>query len=1635
MLQCSGKEPNTKISVDDVSRAGSLVMLHATEKHKRELITAVIKTAKARLAGDARTVGRFIRCYYDNVPPADLADMTPDTLFGAALAHWKMGALRRPGKPLVRVYNPSLEEDGWVCDHTVIEIINDDMPFLVDSVTAELNRQELTVHLVIHPIMHLQRAEDGRIEDLAASGKGVRESFMHLQVTEQSGKRLDAVRKGLETVIKDVRAAVRDWKNMRRAMAETIAELETPPKGVAAEDVAEARDFLRWAHDEHFTFLGYREYDFIGDGKDASVIVNRKSGLGILKNASVVVFRELQNLASMPPEVRAFVQHGDMLMVTKTNAVSTIHRPVHMDSIGIKRYDAKGRVIGQRSFVGLFTSSAYIRSARDIPLLRLKLERTFARSGFSPASHDGKALLNILVTYPRDELFQASDDQIFNTALGILHLQERQRVALFLRQDDFERFMSCQVFVPRDRFSTDLRRRIQATLEEAFGGSQTAFYIHLGDLPLARLHLIIKTTPGRIPKFEFEEVEADLVEVARSWDDRLQEKLTAGFGEEKGLRHYQRYRHAFMAAYQDRFNATQAVSDIEHIEEVLETGALGMSLYRPVEAGDDRLWFKVYHPDSALPLSDVLPMLEDMGLKVLDELPYKIRPDVNGGRLVMIHDFGMQTRDGSPVDLTQVRQKFQDAFHRIWLGEVESDGFNALVLLAGLSWREVMVLRACCKYLRQAGIAFSQHYMEQTLARNPLLSRLIVDLFKAQFDPAAKGRGRAIAKRLDGELEKVESADEDRILRRFINLVQSMLRTNYFQSLGGEPKPCLSFKLDSARVEDLPLPRPFREIFVYSPRVEGVHLRFGMVARGGLRWSDRREDFRTEILGLVKAQQVKNTVIVPVGSKGGFVLKKAPPAADRQAFQAEGVACYKTFISGLLDITDNLKGNRVAPPADTVRLDGDDPYLVVAADKGTATFSDIANSVSRDYGFWLGDAFASGGSDGYDHKKMGITARGGWESVKRHFREMGLNTQEEDFTVVGVGDMSGDVFGNGMLLSPHIRLIGAFNHLHIFIDPDPDPAKGIAERRRLFDLPRSSWSDYNGKVISKGGGVFERSAKSLTLSEEIKQRFAITKDTVTPNELIRALLTARTDLLWFGGIGTYIKESGESHADVGDRANDAIRVDADRLNCRVIGEGANLGVTQRARIEAALSGVRLYADSIDNSAGVDCSDHEVNIKILIDQVMANGDLTLKQRNRLLAKMTDEVGRQVLLDNYLQTQAINTILTEGMNVFDNQIRLMRMLEKSGRLNREVEFLPDDETLVERGASRTGLTGPEIAVLMSYAKIWVNEELLASDLPDDDALRDDLTDYFPTPLRKAYEKEISRHRLRREIVATLATNSVINRAGGSFVNQLTERTGMPAADVVRAYIIARRCLGMRAIWAEIEALDNKVPAAVQTRMRLDTNRLVEWVTLWFLRNGRRPLDITSHVAEFADGFRALYDCLGHCLPKHYLRDVVKRGQPFVEAGVPKKLANRIAGLVNMFSGCDIIRLATARKVTVSDAARLYYAIGTRFHLGSLRAASDRLETHSHWQKLAVAALVEEIYSHQLALASQVMDSAGRRKKTIDTDKAIRAWIDRNGVAVERTEQLLAELSATEINDLAMIAVASRQLRTLAETPVAE
>ncbi|MEE2760434.1 MAG: NAD-glutamate dehydrogenase domain-containing protein, partial [Pseudomonadota bacterium] len=1039
------------------------------------------------------------------------------------------------------------------------------------------------------------------------------------------------------------------------------------------------------------------------------------------------------------------------------------------------------------------------------------------------------------------------------------------------------------------------------------------------------------------------------------------------------------------------------------------------------------LRFKILHPRTPLPLSDVIPMLEHMGLKVIDEIPHKVHPDGDATSAIMIHDFGLVTRDGGKVSLNAVRDIFHELFRRCWASKMQSDGFNALVLSAGLGWREIVVLRTYAKYLIQTNAPFSQDYMEQALTNNPAAAGAISRLFIARFDPALQAQSRQLARlnqSLKGLLEKVESADEDRILRRFWNGVEATLRTNFFLSgEDGGPKPYLSIKLDSGAVDELPLPRPLREIFVYSPRFEAIHLRGGLVARGGLRWSDRPEDFRTEILGLMKAQMVKNAVIIPVGSKGGFVVKHPPTDGGRDAFIAEGIACYKLFMSGLLDITDNYQGRRIVPPKDVVRHDCDDPYLVVAADKGTATFSDIANGVADNYGFWLGDAYASGGSVGYDHKKMGITARGAWESVKRHFRETGKNIQNEDFTVIGVGDMSGDVFGNGMLLSRHIKLVAAFNHMHIFVDPEPDPTKSFAERRRLFKLPRSGWTDYNAKLISKGGGVFERGAKSIKLSPEIRSRFGIAVNQVTPNELIQILLRAEIELLWFGGIGTYIKASDEAHVDAGDRANDAIRVNGDELRCQVIGEGANLGVTQRGRIEYAVAGGRLNTDSVDNSAGVDCSDHEVNIKILLDSVVANKKLTVSQRNKLLESMTEEVCELVLRDNYLQTQAITLTWTRDTDVLDLQGRFIRFLERAGRLDRAVEYLPDDEELEERERDKIGLTRPEISVVIPYAKLWIYDELLASSLPDEKLLQSDLIDYFPTPLRTKYRREILSHRLAREIIATSITNSMINHVGGTFVTNLMEKSGAGPEDIARAYIVVRDTFDLKAIWSNIEALDNKIAASMQSTLLLVVNQLIERATLWLLRNLESPINIGQAIGQFQPGVRKLKKVIKKVAPKEVIDRVDYRVRRYTSEGVPPELASWVAYLLLLISSFDIVRAESLCNVKIADVARLYFSVGETFGLGWLRFGAEKLPADNHWQKLASAAMIEELYAHQKGITLRIVKGDGGGAGTLDT------WIAANPNLMEQTRQMINELEAAEQVDLSMLAVASRHLSAVA------
>jgi glutamate dehydrogenase len=1619
-------------------------MASAVEERKDTLV-AKAKAVAATLVGAAEqaTAERVIAKFYEHVPPADVAERSPRDLCGAALSLWRFAERRRPGQAKIRVHNPDPAKDGWSSRRTIVEIVNDDMPFLVDSVTGAINSNDRVVHLVIHPILEVERTPDGRLR--ALDGGDLRESWMQIEITPETDRDgLARLAASLVGVLADVRAAVEDWPQMRASLRALLEELSVAPPPVPPGEAAEVRDFLRWLDDDNFTFLGYREYPFRNTNAPG------RPPLGILRDTGYALFGGLRNFSALPPEVRDFLCRRELLLISKSNRRSTVHRTAHMDAIGVRDF-ADGEVAGIRIFLGLFTSLAYSRSPRSIPLLRLKVRRILERSGLSPASHDGKALLHILETYPRDELFQTDEDALYETAIGILNLQERQRIALFVRRDPLERFVSCLVYAPRERYDTGLRLRFTAILEEAFRGRLSAFYTHIDEGALARVHFIIRTTRGAVPAVDVAALEKKLAEAGRSWTDRLEEAATAELGEAEARAFLKRFA-AFPLAYQVRTEAAEAVADLHRIDAVLKGAPLEVVLARhpgneaprqprsvPTprdlrSRGDpdrDRMGtpiLRLYRAGEPVVLSDVLPILENLGLRVVAEEPFRIETRSEGA--VWVHVFELAGGAIAGRVPAFVRDRFEEALVAAWTGRIENDGFNRLVLAAGLDARQIVILRLYSKLLRQAGSAFSQAYMEDTLVRHPDIARRLVQLFEIRLDPA-RAFGAALAtigevQAIDHALDRVGSLDEDRILRRYLTLVLKTTRTNFYQKLpNGEAKPYLAVKLASSEIDFLPRPRPLFEIYVYSPRVEGVHLRAGRVARGGIRWSDRKEDFRSEILGLMKAQTVKNAVIVPVGAKGGFVVKAAPAGRETPvAATGEGVECYKILIRGMLDLTDNIvaegpERHHIVPPPQIVRHDGDDPYLVVAADKGTATFSDIANAIAEEYGFWLADAFASGGSAGYDHKAMGITSRGAFELIKRHFRELGRNIETSPFTVIGVGDMSGDVFGNGMLMSRQIRLLAAFNHLHVFIDPDPDAEKSFAERERLFHLPRSSWADYDRALLSPGGGVFERSAKAIAISPEMKRVFGIAADHLTPAELIRELLRAEVDLLWFGGIGTFVKGPRESHAEVGDRANDALRVNGDELRARVVGEGANLAVTERGRIAYALKGGRIDTDAIDNSAGVDTSDHEVNFKILVDGAIAAGVLPSQEREPLLAGVKDEMTALVLRDNYLQGEALSVAEARGGAALDRQVRLMRELERAGRLDRALEFLPDDEMLAQRVAQRRGLVRPELAVLLAYAKMALYEDLLASDLPQSPDVAGELFGYFPTALRERLGPRIARHPLAREIAATVVTNDLVNRAGITFVSDLRARTGRTAPEIARAYLIVRDSFALEGLWAGVEALDNRVAAAVQTGMLLDIAALVEHAAAWLLRN--RRLEIGREAARFSPAVATLAAMLSELLPAGERAVVAERRARLVAAGVPASLAEAIDALPFLASAIEIVDLAERTGQPIPRAARVYFGAGARFALDEMRAAARRLPAETPWQKLAVEATIDEVHALQTDLAFRILTSA----QAADPDP-LAAWASAHEAALLPAEALATELRAATTPDLAMLVVAGRQLR---------
>jgi glutamate dehydrogenase len=1596
----------------------------------------VRKLVRAKVAADqCATLEAFVSRYYGHVDPEDLAERESVDLYGAALSHWNFARKREPGHVRVRVFNPSLEEHGWQSTHTVIEIVNDDMPFLVDSVTMEVNRHGLTLHLIVHPIVAVERDADNTLVGLAAAAPNgaKRESFIHVEIDRMTGAAaMDELAADIVRVLDDVRAAVADWAKMRAQVATILGEIAASAPPLPAEELTEGKAFLLWLAENNFTFLGYRRHDL--------EIINDQDALKIVPGSSLGILRGVEgkevaaSFAALPPEVKAYARRPELLIVTKSTSRSTVHRPGYLDYIAVKRFDAHGNVCGEDRFLGLFTSIAYSANPSEIPLLRRKTANIMARAGMAPGSHAAKGLANILTNFPRDELFQTGEDELMATVIGILRLGERQRFRLFVRRDAFGRFVVCLIYVPRENYTTDLRQKWQAILLKAFDGSSSEFNTQLSESVLARIMITVRTAPGKIPAVDVRALEAKLAAVSRRWEDDLKTALVHASGEARGNELFKQFGRAFPAGYREDFPARAAVPDIALMAGLTAEQPLAMSLYRPLEAAPGRLQFKLYHLGGPVALSESLPMLEHMGVKVLDERPHYVTPD--GTAPIWTHDLGMlaPTTD-TEVEIDSLHEVFEEAFGQIFRGEVENDEFNRLVIAARLPAQDIVILRACAKYLRQIGFPLSQAFIQATLAAHADIARMLVDLFKVRFDPSSEaGAGARAAEQvraIETALDAVENLSEDRVLRQYLALMQAMTRTNFWRrDAQGKPRTFLSFKFDPSKVPGLPEPKPMFEIFVYSTRFEGVHLRGGKVARGGLRWSDRPEDFRTEVLGLAKAQMVKNVVIVPVGSKGGFVLKRAPLSlaspADREAFMKEGVACYKDYLRGLLDITDNRVGDKVVAPPQVKPHDPDDPYLVVAADKGTATFSDYANAVSAEYNFWLDDAFASGGSAGYDHKVMGITARGAWESVKRHFREMGVDTQTTDFTVVGIGDMSGDVFGNGMLLSPHIKLVAAFDHRHILLDPGADPATSLAERKRLFKLPRSSWADYNAKLISAGGGIYPRNVKSIALTPQAKGILGVMVDAMTPTELVNAILKAPVDLIYNGGIGTYVKASNESHAQVGDRANDVLRVNGRELRCKVFVEGGNLGCTQLGRVEYALAGGRINTDAIDNSAGVDTSDHEVNIKILLGLPIADGELTVKQRNALLAEMTGDVAALVLRDNTFQTQALSVqgrIAAQGLDA--NQ-RFIEYLEKCGRLHRAIEFLPSDETFGERRAAGLGLTSPELAVVLAYSKIWLYDELLASSLPDDPWVATALERYFPMALRERYLAYMLRHPLKRDIIATHVTNSMVNRVGGTFVHRLLESTGAKPAEIVRAYLLNREIFGFVELWMAIEALDNKVDDSVQSAMLIETSRLIMRGTIWFLRSRRLTEDMASTIAHFAPKVASLAKLLAHMQDDGESARINTEVAKYVDQGVSPELATRVVSFDTLYAALDIIEVADRTERAPETVAELYFELSNKLGLPWLRDKMAALPEGAHWQLLAKEAMQDDLSGLQRTITAEVL-GGGSESATPST--LIAAWQDRNRRGIERAAQLLAELRGAGTVDSEMLSVALRELRGLA------
>ena len=1575
-------------------------MNHHYSSRTRDIITDITKHLPQPSTPDATL---FAQQFYGQIPLMELELVS--TEHAAAVAHdaFSFFGKRQPDEASIRVFEPNQQTHGFDSHRLFVQIISDDKPFLVDSLSNALNDMGFTTYTTFHPIFRLERDDNGQLTTLMKDDDkdGYRESLIHFELSPlPEDISHDALTAQLQEALRYIDLATDDWSVM---LTKTVEAREAIGQAVHynEQDVRETQEFLDWLMHKNFVFLGYAGIDFSGSDSDPKPTLNHESLLGISK------------VDDIPAEISLTPQLAD---VRKASRYSKVHRHALMDVITVKRINKSGHVDGEHRFYGLFTSTAYYQNAIHIPLVGRKIEHLLSQAGFPAHSHSGKALVAILQFMPRDELFQISEEDLFDLSMGVLALEARPGVKLFARMDVARRYISALVYVPRELFSTDIRYQVSQTLEEHFHATIEHYETYIGESSLARLHIIFRTSDHTPESLDIQAIEKGISTSIMLWSDRLREALSARLGEQQAERLFRCYAHAFDAAYTSRYPVLSTVYDIKKMEACLEHQDLEIELYQGKDEDKQHLHVKIYNVEEDIALSDILPKLEHMGLHVLDEFPYVVKPA--DSPCLRIRDIRMRLT-ASDVSLPQVKPNFETLLLKTWHGEVEDDWFNGLVFNPGLNVAQIELLRGCCQYLRQINFTHGKHAISMALLAHPELTLLLVQLFEARFDPHEEDRDNKMAmlsSKIEQGLSHVDSLTEDRIISTMHQLIMSILRSNYFKRGQDGASEALSFKIDSANVPNIPLPKPHVEIFVYSARVEGTHLRGGKVARGGLRWSDRREDFRTEVLGLMKAQMVKNAVIVPVGSKGGFVVKRVSPT-DREAFQTEGKACYKNYLRSMLDITDNVVDGAIVPPNDVVRHDGDDPYLVVAADKGTATFSDMANGISAEYDFWLDDAFASGGSVGYDHKAMGITARGAWVSVERHFWEMGHDMKTTPFTVVGIGDMNGDVFGNGMLLSENIKLVAAFNHLHIFLDPDPDPAKSFVERKRLFEMERSSWMDYDTKLISSGGGVFERSAKSIALTPEIQRILDTDASHVSPDELIQIILKAPVDLLWNGGIGTYVKASHESHEDAGDRANNHLRIDATQLRTHMVGEGGNLGLTQPARIEYAKCGGRINTDAIDNSAGVDCSDHEVNIKIGLQQALADGSLSLEERNAFLESMTDDVAELVLRDNQLQTQAISVEQQFAAERLASHTQLMRILEKRGLLDRGIEHLPDEAVLTELRDKNQGLTRPEISVLLAYGKITLFSDIMDSAMPDEPYFSVDLLRYFPKDMQERFESEITKHSLKREIIATVATNSMVNRAGIGFYFDILEDTKLPTRDIVAAYSLARDLLRMRDVWADLEKLEERISPTLLATMYHSISDLLKTTTFWLLRHHSLPLDIKQVMDQFCSATQHAMGHLSEMLTEEQQQPITEQVASLTQQHIPDALAQRLAQLPMLGSLLDICSIADRYTKPPEVIGKVYFALADSLHFLATIARTHDIMTTNRWDRIALQSLTHEYYDEMARITDHIFE---RHDGNLDL------FISTEEVALDRMLNVVGDMLERDHLSSPMLMVALQQLK---------